>query len=111
MSFLWSPLLYLLFLIPLIIVAYIWILRRGRKFAIRYSSLSLVREAVTHQSWLRRHLPFILFLLALTSMILAFARPVATVMIPSNQATIILAMDVSLSMCSTDTPPNRLEAA
>jgi Ca-activated chloride channel homolog len=111
MSFLWSPLLYLLLLIPLIIVAYIWILRRRRKFAIRYSSLSLVRDAMGKQSWLRRHLPFILFLLALTSMILAFARPVATVTIPSSQATIILAMDVSLSMCSTDIPPTRLEAA
>jgi Ca-activated chloride channel family protein len=111
MSFLWSFSLYLLFLIPLIIVAYILILRRRRRFAVRYSSLSLVREAMSHQSWLRRHLPFLFFLLALTSLIFALARPVATVMIPSNQATIILALDVSRSMCSTDIPPNRLEAA
>jgi Ca-activated chloride channel homolog len=111
MSFLWSNLLYLLFLIPLIIAAYILILRRRRRFAVRYSSLSLVREAVAHQSWLRRHLPFIFFLLTLASLTLALARPVATVMVPSNQATIILAMDVSRSMCSTDIPPNRLEAA
>jgi Ca-activated chloride channel family protein len=111
MNFLWSFSLYLLFLIPLIIAAYILILRRRRRFAVRYSSLSLVREAMSHQSWLRRHLPFILFLLALTSLVFALARPVATVMIPSNQATIILAMDVSRSMCSTDISPNRLEAA
>src|SRR5262245_21159500 len=111
MSFLWSFSLYLLFLIPLIIAAYILILRRRRRFAVRYSSLSLVREAMSHQSWLRRHLPFIFFLLALTSLVFALARPVATVMIPSNQATIILAMDVSRSMCSTDISPNRLEAA
>src|SRR5574341_479983 len=111
MSFLWSFSLYLLFLIPLIIAAYILILRRRRRFAVRYSSLSLVREAMAHQSWLRRHLPFIVFLLALSSLIVALARPAATVMIPSNQATIILAMDVSRSMCSTDIPPNRLEAA
>jgi Ca-activated chloride channel family protein len=111
MSFLWSISLYLLFLIPLIIVAYILILRRRRRFAVRYSSLSLVREAMSHQSWLRRHLPFILFLLALTSLVFALARPVATVMVPSNQATIILTMDISRSMCSTDIPPNRLEAA
>jgi Ca-activated chloride channel family protein len=111
MSFLWSFSLYLLFLIPLIIAAYILILRRRRRFAVRYSSLSLVREAMSHQSWLRRHLPFILFLLALTSLVFALARPVATVMVPSNQATIILAVDVSRSMCSTDIPPNRLEAA
>jgi Ca-activated chloride channel family protein len=111
MSFLWSNLLYLFFLIPLIIAAYILILRRRRRFAVRYSSLSLVREAMAHQSWWRRHLPFIFFLLALVSLTLALARPVATVMVPSNQATIILALDVSRSMCSTDIPPNRLEAA
>ena len=111
MSFLWSYSLYLLLLVPLIIVAYILILRRRRRFAVRYSSLSLVREAMAHQSWLRRHLPFIFFLLALTSLAFALARPVATVTVPSNQATIILAMDVSRSMCSTDIPPNRLEAA
>lgn len=111
MSFLWSYSLYLLFLIPLIVVAYILILRRRRRFAVRYSSLSLVREAMSHQSWLRRHLPFIFFLLALAGLVIALARPVATVMVPSNQSTIILAMDVSRSMCSTDIPPNRLEAA
>ena len=103
--------LYLLWLIPLIAAVYILILRRRRRFAVRYSSLSLVREALSRQSWLRRHLPFILFLFALAGMVFALARPVAEVMVPSNRATIILAMDVSRSMCSTDIPPNRLEAA
>ncbi|MCK6583140.1 MAG: VWA domain-containing protein [Anaerolineales bacterium] len=111
MSFLWSPLLVLLSIIPFIVVAYILLLRRRRKFAVRYSSLSLVREAASHQTWLRRHLPFALFLLALTSLILALGRPVATVTVPSNQATIILAIDVSRSMCATDISPNRLEVA
>jgi len=111
MSFLWSSLLYLLLLIPLIVVIYIVSLRRRRRFAVRYSSLSLVREAMSHQSWLRRHLPFVLFLFALAGLIFAFARPVATVAVPSNRATIILAMDVSRSMCSTDIEPNRLESA
>ena len=111
MSFIWSSLLYLLILIPLLIAAYIFILRRRRRFAVRYSSLSLVRAALVPQSWLRRHLPFVLFLLALTSLILALARPTATLLIPSNRSTIILALDVSRSMCSTDIPPNRLEAA
>jgi Ca-activated chloride channel family protein len=108
---LWPGFLYLLFLIPLIVAVYIWLLRRRRRFAVRYSSLSLVREAAKGQSWLRRHLPFIFFLFALTSLVFALGRPVATVMIPSNKATVILAMDVSLSMCSTDIPPNRLEVA
>ena len=111
MSLLWPGFLYLLLLIPLIVVVYILALRRRRRFAVRYSSLSLVREAAKQQSWLRRHLPFALFLLALTSLVFALGRPVATVIVPSNKATVILAIDVSRSMCSTDIPPNRLEVA
>ena len=111
MSLLWPGFLYLLLLIPLIVAIYVLALRRRRRFAVRYSSLSLVREAAKGQSWLRRHLPFVLFLLALTSLVFALGRPVATVVVPSNKATVILAIDVSRSMCSTDIPPNRLEVA
>jgi Ca-activated chloride channel family protein len=111
MNLLWPGFLFLLILIPLLIGIYIWVMRRHRRFAVRFSSLSLVREAVSRQSWLRRHLPFILFLLALAGLSLAMSRPMATVMVPSNQATVILAIDVSRSMCSADIPPNRLEAA
>jgi Ca-activated chloride channel homolog len=111
MSFLWSRSLLLLGLIPLLIVLYVLLLRRRRRFTIRYSSLSLVREAASHQSRWRRHLPFALFLLAMTSLVFALGRPVATVTVPSNKATIIMAIDVSRSMCSNDIKPNRLEAA
>jgi Ca-activated chloride channel homolog len=111
MSFLWPGFLYLLLLIPLAIGVYLWVLRRRRRFAVRYSSLSLVREAAAKQSWLRKHLPSLLFLVVLASLVFALTRPVATVVIPSNEATVILAMDVSLSMCSTDIAPNRLEVS
>lgn len=111
MKMLWPSALYLLFMLPLIVAAYIWILNRRRRFVIRYSSLSLVREAAAHQSQWRRHAPFILFLLAIASLILALARPTAEIVVPSNRATIILALDISRSMCSTDIPPNRLIAA
>src|SRR5919112_1061982 len=111
MSLLWPGFLYLFLLIPLAILIYLWVLRRRRRFAVRYSSLSLVREAAATQSWLRKHLPFILFLLALASLIFALGRPVATVLVPSNKATVIMAIDVSRSMCSTDIPPNRLVVA
>ncbi len=107
----WPVFLYLLCLIPLIVAAYVWSLRRRRRSVIRYSSLSLVKEAASHRSWLRRHLPFILFLLALSSLVIALSRPTAEIVVPSNRATIILAMDVSRSMCTVDIPPNRLEAA
>ena len=111
MDLLWPGFLLLLGLIPLIVAVYIWMLRRRRRFAVRYSSLALVREALPHHSRLRRHLPFALFLLALASLVIALGRPVAIVSVPTGQTTIILAMDVSRSMCSTDIPPNRLEAA
>jgi Ca-activated chloride channel family protein len=111
MHLLWPGFLLLLGLIPLIIAVYIWMLRRRRRTAVRYSSLVLVREALPHQSRLRRHVPFALFLLALAGLVIALGRPVAIVSVPAGRATIILAMDVSRSMCSSDIPPNRLRAA
>ena len=111
MSFLWSGLLLLLILIPLMIAAYWWMQRRRRRVSVRFSSLSLVRAALPKQSLWRRHVPFALLLVALTSVILAVARPMAVMAVPTNQTSIILAIDVSRSMCSTDIAPNRLQAA
>lgn len=111
MALLWPGFLILLGLLPLIAAAYVLVLRRRRRFAVRYSSLSLLREAIPRRSWLRRHLPFVLFLLALTSLMVALARPVSIVSVPAGRTTIILSIDVSRSMCSTDIPPNRLHAA
>lgn len=111
MNLLWPGFLLLLGLIPILIAIYIWMLRRRRRYAVRYSSLSLVRAALPQQSPWRRHLPMALFLLALASLVIALGRPVASVVVPSGQATIVLAMDISGSMCSTDIAPNRLLAA
>ena len=111
MELLWPGFLYLLALIPILVFFYILILRRRRPYAVRFSSLSLVREAVGKQSQVRRHLPFVLFLLAMSSLVVAMGRPVTTVTLPAANATIILTIDVSRSMCSTDISPNRLEAA
>lgn len=111
MDILWPGALLLLGLIPLLIAVYVWVLRRRRRFTVRYSSLALVRAALPRFSRLRRHLPFALFLLALTCLALALGRPVAIAAVPTSQTNIILALDVSMSMCSTDIPPNRLQAA
>jgi Ca-activated chloride channel family protein len=111
MDILWPGSLLLLGLVPLLIAVYVWSLRRRRRFTVRYSSLALVRAALPRYSRLRRHLPFALFLLALTCLIVALGRPVAIAAVPTSQTTIILSLDVSLSMCSTDIPPNRLQAA
>jgi Ca-activated chloride channel family protein len=111
MSLLWPGFLLLLGLAPLIVAIYIWMQRRRRRFAVRYSSLALVREAIPRYSRLRRHLPFALFLAALVSLVISVGRPVASVRVPTGRSTIILAIDVSRSMCSTDIQPNRLAAA
>jgi Ca-activated chloride channel homolog len=111
MSFLWSGLLALLVLLPIALIGYVWSLRRRRPAAVRYSSLELVRVASPGSSRLRRHLPFVLFLTALGALIVAMARPVVIVPVPTDQTTIILTMDVSGSMCSTDIAPTRLQAA
>jgi Ca-activated chloride channel family protein len=111
MNFLWPDFLWLLLALPLLVLAYIWLLRRKKKMALRYASLSIVKEALGPGQTIRRHIPPALFLLALAAMLVAAARPQAVVMLPSNQQTIILAMDVSGSMRATDVKPSRLEAA
>ncbi len=111
MTFLWPGLLVLLGLLPLLVGVYVWSLRRRRPTGARYSSLSLVRDASPGSSRLRRHLPFALFALAVGGLVVALARPVAVVAVPTNQTTIILTIDVSRSMCSSDIPPSRLQAA
>ena len=111
MDFQWSSLLLLLLLLPVPVMVYVWSLRRRQRSGVRYSSLALVREAEPGSSRLRRHLPFALFVAALAALVFAMARPVAVVAVPTNQTTIILTIDVSGSMCSSDIPPSRLQAA
>jgi Ca-activated chloride channel family protein len=111
MALLWPGFLVLLGLVPLLVALYVWQLRRRRRYAVRYSSLTLVREALGPQSRWRRHIPFALFLLALASLVLALTRPVSIIEVPSNQTAILLALDISGSMCATDIPPSRLAAA
>ncbi len=111
MDFLWPGFLFLLFLIPALIGLYVWILHRRQKYAVHFSSLSIIREALPKYSRIRRHLPFALFLLALLSLIIALSKPATITTIPTNQTTIILAIDVSGSMRSRDIQPDRLIAA
>jgi Ca-activated chloride channel family protein len=111
MSFIWPGLLVLLALVPALVAVYVWLLRRQRAMAVRFASLGLVREAMGGARLWRRHLPPAIFLLGLAVALLAVARPSALLTLPSQQRTIILAIDVSLSMRATDVQPNRLAAA
>lgn len=111
MQFLWPQFLWLLLALPVLIGLYVLLLRRKKKMAVRYASLSIVKEAMGKGAQVRRHIPPVLFLLSIAALLLAAARPVAVVTLPSNQQTIILAMDVSGSMRASDVQPNRLVAA
>src|SRR5512137_1473336 len=111
MRFLWPDVLWFLLLVPALIAAYVVILRRRRSAAVRYASLTLVRDSIGAGQRIRRHVPPALVLLGLVAAIFAAARPTATVTLPSQYMTIALAMDVSRSMQATDVEPNRLEAA
>jgi len=111
MSFVWAELLWLLAAVPALVAAYLLVLRRKKRAALRFAHLALVKEALGQGAGLRRHVPPILFLAALAVMILAMARPTGVVMLPSQTQTIILAMDVSGSMRAQDVKPNRLAAS
>jgi Ca-activated chloride channel family protein len=111
MSFLWPEMLWLLLCLPLLASIYVLVLRRRKKLAVQYAGLSTVKAAITPGQRFKRHLPPALFLLALALMLLAVARPVAVVMLPSEHKTLILAIDVSGSMRANDVKPNRFIAA
>jgi Ca-activated chloride channel homolog len=111
MNFLWQEALWLLLLLPLLVMAYLWLLKRRKKTAVAWSSLAVVKEAMGNQRLWRRHVPPALLLLALASLIVASARPTAVLTLPLVEQTVILAMDVSGSMRATDVEPNRLVAS
>lgn len=110
MSFLWPHSLWLMLALPVLPAVYLWLLRRRSRQALRYSSVAMVRAAAAGRQW-RRHLPPALLLLAVGGLLFAAARPVARVPLPWARSTIILAIDVSLSMRVTDVKPTRLAAA
>ena len=109
MSFLWPQYLWLMLALPVLPALYLWLLRRRGKAVLRYSSLQVIREASRRQ-W-RRHVPPALLLVACSMLLFAAARPTAPVTMPWARSSIMLAMDVSLSMRVTDVKPTRLAAA
>ena len=109
MHFLWPHNLWWMLVLPLLPALYLWLLRRGGKPALRFSSLRVVREA-TGRQW-RRHVPPALIFLALSLLLLALARPTAPVPLPWAKSTILLAIDISRSMRVADVQPTRMVAA
>ena len=111
MRFTSPELLWLLLAVPALVAGYVLLLRRKKLTAVRYASLGLVKEALGPGHRVRRHIPPLLFLCAMTAILIAIARPTAVLTLPSEQRTIVLAMDVSLSMRASDVEPTRMAAA
>jgi Ca-activated chloride channel homolog len=111
MSFAWPSALLVLLAVPLVLGVAWWSRRRRRRAAVRVTSAALVRAALPGRTLWRRRVPAALLVLGLAVLGLGAARPQATVAVPASSTTILLAVDVSGSMCSTDVDPNRLTAA
>ena len=110
LTFAWPELLWLLLLLPALAALYVWLLRRKRKAAVRYANLAMIKEAIGAGTNIRRHVPPVLFLLALALLLAATARPSATVVLPTQKQTIVMALDASGSMRAKDIEPSRLVA-
>jgi Ca-activated chloride channel family protein len=111
MTFLWPPALLLFVLVPGLIAAYVWMLRRPSRVRVRYSSVDLLTQAAAAGTPWRRHLPAVLYLLTLCAVFFTLARPMAPVPVPDNRTVVMLSVDVSRSMMAHDVVPTRIEAA
>ena len=111
MSFEWPLALLGLLAVPLTAGLYVMAQRRRRAYAVRFTNLELLGSVVTASPGWRRHLPPLLFLLALTALTVAIARPHVNVDVAKEEATVMLTTDSSGSMQATDVTPNRLDAA
>ncbi len=111
MTFLWPTMLYSLALLPVLVLIYLWLLRRRRRSTVRLASLAVAKAALGRGPGWRRHVPPLLLLLAIGTLLVALARPLAVLTLPLAQRTIILAIDVSGSMRAADVLPTRMAAA
>ncbi len=112
MKFLWPEALWLAVIAaPLLVALYLWLLHRRKKNTVRFASVSLVKQALGKGPGWRRHVPPAVLLTALLVLLVAVSRPTAVIKLPSQQETIILAMDVSGSMRATDIKPSRIVAS
>jgi Ca-activated chloride channel homolog len=111
MKFLWPEMLWMALLLPMLVLLYVWLLSRRKKAVLRYASLALVKEALGKAAGWRRHVPAALLLAAFAALVIAGARPMAVVTLPTQSQTIMMVMDVSGSMRATDVAPDRLTAS
>ena len=108
MSAEWPGLLWTLVLVPVALAAYLLAQRRRSRYTVRFTNLDLLANVVSAKPGWRRHVPPAFYLLALAALLVSLARPQALALVPKEQATIVLVMDVSGSMNATDVRPTRL---
>ena len=111
MSFAAPAFLAALALVPVALLAQMVFRKRARRYAVRFPGVPTLAPLLPRVSPWRRRIPLALFLAALTALVLALARPHATVAVPRQQASVVLVNDVSRSMLATDVEPSRMEAA
>lgn len=97
--------------LPLMVLLYVWLIRRRVKSFVAFSSLSLIKPALGKSKPWRRHVPPFLLWVALACGLVGLARPKAQVTLPADFLTLVMAMDVSRSMLAQDVPPSRIEAS
>jgi len=110
-TFEWPVALVGLVAVPALVALYVLRERRRSEFVARFMTPALLPNLVDSAPSWRRHLPLAVVLVALTAMVVGVARPHATVSVPREEATVILALDTSLSMRAKDVRPTRLAAA
>ncbi|GCE08554.1 VWA domain-containing protein [Dictyobacter aurantiacus] len=111
MTFQWPLCLIALIIVPVLTWFYVAAQKRRRTYAVRFTNLSLLERVVGKGPGMRRHIPPIIFALALIALIAGMARPMAVIALPRDRANVMLVFDVSGSMGSTDMTPSRIMAA
>lgn len=111
MNFLSPARLLVLVVVAALVIAYVVVQGRRKTYAMKFTNIALLDRVAPRKPGWRRHVPALLFLAALATLVVGFAQPTTVQKVPRERATILLAIDTSLSMQADDVAPNRFEAA